>query len=193
MANISNYKAVEAKIITIRKQRVLIDSDVAVLYGVETRRINEAVVNNPDKFPDGYIIEVEPDEKKELVENFDRFNPLKHSTVMPKAFTEKGLYMLATILKSPQATQTTIAIVETFAKIRELTRTINEVSKTTSKPKRDELMQKSGNIIADILDDGMEVSGTETSFEIDLAVMKFKHIVKKQPKEKSKERGREND
>jgi hypothetical protein len=156
MANIINYKAVEAKVVTVRKQKVLIDSDVAVLYGVETRRINEAVANNPEKFPDGYIIELESNEKRELVENFDRFNPLKHSTVMPKAFTEKGLYMLATILHSPQATQTTIAIVETFAKIWELTRTINEVSKTTSKPKRDELMQKSDN----------------------------KHIVKKQPKKK---------
>jgi hypothetical protein len=60
---------------------------------------NEAVKNNPDKFPYGYLLEVSREEKKELVENFDRFNPLKHSTVTPIAFTEKGLYMLATILK----------------------------------------------------------------------------------------------
>ena len=62
-----------------------------------TKRINEAVKNNPEKFPDGYIFEVNANEKNELVENFDRFNKIKHSTVKPKAFTERGLYMLATI------------------------------------------------------------------------------------------------
>ena len=74
-------------------------------------RINEAVRNNPDKFPTGYIIELTKDEKNEVIENFD--NPkLKFFPVLPKAFTEKGLYMLATILKSPMAIQTTIATVE---------------------------------------------------------------------------------
>ena len=75
---------------------------MADLYGVETKRINEAVSNNPEKFPDGYILELSKNEKNELVENFDRFNRQKHSTAIPKAFTEKGLYMLATILKKPQ-------------------------------------------------------------------------------------------
>ena len=68
------------------------------------------VKNNPDKFPEGFILETNQDEKFELVKNFDRFNKLKHSTVFPSAFTEKGLYMLATILKGARATQTTIAI-----------------------------------------------------------------------------------
>lgn len=90
-------KTVEEKIITIRNQQIIIDTDVAELYGVETKRINEAVKNNPDKFPEGYLIELENHEKTELVENFDRFNTLKHSTALPKAFTEKGLYMLARI------------------------------------------------------------------------------------------------
>ena len=94
---------VENKMITLRNQQVIIDVDVADLYGVETKRINEAVSNNPEKFPDGYILELSKKEKNELVENFDRFNRQKHSTATPKAFTEKGLYMLATILKSPKA------------------------------------------------------------------------------------------
>ena len=101
---------VDSKIVEIRGIKVLLDSDVASLYGVETKRVNEAVKNNPDKFPDGYIFIVEEKEKVELVENFDQFNSLKHSYVPIKAFTEKGLYMLATILKSPQATETTLAI-----------------------------------------------------------------------------------
>ena len=88
------FEEVESRLMAIRDQRVLIDADVAELYGVETKRINEAVKNNPDRFPDGYICHLSVDEKKELVENFDRFNNLKHSSVQPKAFTEKGLYML---------------------------------------------------------------------------------------------------
>lgn len=65
---------------TIRNQQIILDSDVAVLYGVETRGMNKAVKNNPDKFPEGYIFELDKGEKKELVENFHRFNRQKHTT-----------------------------------------------------------------------------------------------------------------
>ena len=123
----TNIIEVENRIITLRGQQVIIDADVAELYGVETKRVNEAVANNPEKFPEGYILEVSKTEKQELVENFDRFNRQKHSTSNPKAFTEKGLYMLATILKSQKATDTTIAIVEAYAKLRELTRVMSEI------------------------------------------------------------------
>ena len=94
------FNQVEEKILTIRNQNVILDSDVASLYGVETREINQAIKNNPDKFPEGYIVEINKDEKNELIKIFDRFNRLKHSTVAPNAFTEKGLYMLATILRN---------------------------------------------------------------------------------------------
>ena len=87
---------VMARIIKIRGQEVLLDRDVAELYGVETKRINEALRNNPDKFPEGYIFTLQHSEKQELVENFHRIETLKHSTVEPHAFTERGLYMLAT-------------------------------------------------------------------------------------------------
>jgi hypothetical protein len=169
---------VNDKIIHIRGEKVIIDSDVAVLYEVETMRINEAVKNNPEKFPDGYILELTKEEKKEVIEIFD--NPkIKFSPVLPKAFTEKGLYMLATILKSPQATQTTIAIVETFAKIRELARTVSELSKTTENFAQKSLMQKGGEIIADILSDDLVTTDTETSIELNFSVFKFKHTVKR--------------
>jgi hypothetical protein len=141
---------VDAKIVELRKINVLLDCDVASLYGVETREINQAVKNNPDKFPKGYIITVNKNEKSELIKNFDRFKLLKHSSVPIKAFTEKGLYMLATILKSPQATKTTLAIIETFTKIRELTRTVSELSKKKTNDEKKPLMQKSGEIISDI-------------------------------------------
>ncbi len=121
-------KMIESKIITIRDRQVILDSDIAELYGVETKHINQAVRNNPEKFPEGYIISLSQADKAEVVKNFDHLSGLKFSPVLPKAFTEKGLYMLATILRSPAATETTIAIVETFAKVRELSRTIAMLS-----------------------------------------------------------------
>ena len=100
---------VEARMIMLRKQPVLIDADVAELYGVDTKRVNEAVKNNPRKFPYGYLFELDKYEKKEVVVNFDRLNRLKFSSVAPTAFTERGLYMLATILKGERAEKTTLA------------------------------------------------------------------------------------
>jgi len=80
-----------------------LDSDVAWLYGVDTSKVNQAVKRNSDKFPEGYIIALTDSEKKEVVTICD--NPkIKFSPTLPNAFTEKGLYMLATILKSEKAT-----------------------------------------------------------------------------------------
>lgn len=115
--------------IVLRNQPVLIDADVAELYGVETKRVNEAVRNNPKKFPYGYIFELDKYEKKEVVENFDHLKKLKFSKVAPTAFTERGLYMLATILKSDRAVETTIAIVDTFVQVREMARTMEALQK----------------------------------------------------------------
>ena len=126
-----------------------------------------------------FLLNTKEAEKIELVKNFHRFAPLKHSSAPIKAFTEKGLYMLATILKSEQATKTTLAIIETFAKIRELTRTVGELAKTTTKEEKQPLMQKSGEIISDILGDSLSVSESETTFEINLAVMNLKHTVRR--------------
>ncbi len=183
MDNIVKFSQVEDKILTVRNQSVILDSDVAELYGVETRDINKSVKNNPDKFPVGYIFELDKSEKREVVEIFHHLKKLKYSSVLPKAFTEKGLYMLATILKSEQATQTTIAIVETFAKIRDLSRTVVELSESPDKMKQKTLMQKSGEIIADILGEDMKTTDTETSIELNLAVLKFKHTIKQKGKQ----------
>jgi hypothetical protein len=182
MSNVVKFENVESRILEIRGQKVILDSDLAELYGVETKRINEAVKNNPERFPDNYVKELTLNEKNQLVENFDRFNRLKHSTALPKAFTEKGFYMLATILKSPQAVQTTIGIIETFAKIRELSRNIKILSDVKDKSEHQSLMQKSGEIIAEILDDDLKTTDTETSIEINFAVLKFKHLIKKKNK-----------
>ena len=102
-----DFSYIEKAIVTVKGQKVIIDSDVAKIYGVETREINQAIKNNPDKFPMGYIVEAD---KNELIKNFDKFKKIKNYPGTPKAFTEKGLYMLATILRSPEATAATIAI-----------------------------------------------------------------------------------
>ncbi|MEI7677233.1 MAG: ORF6N domain-containing protein [Bacteroidales bacterium] len=177
--NSISFNQVEEKVITIRDEKVILDSDVAVLYGVETRDINKAVKNNPDKFPDGYIFELIQSEKTEVVENFHHLQKLKFSPVLPKAFTEKGLYMLATILKSDKATQTTIAIVEAFAKIRELSRAVVQLSNEADEQTQKSLMQRSGDIIADLLGEDQQITDTETTIELNFAVLKFKHTVKR--------------
>ena len=121
--NVITFSRVEQKIIILRNKQVILDSDVALLYGVETKRVNEAVKNNPDKFPVGYRFELTNSEWNKLKSNFS--TSIKGGKVkLPNAFTEKGLYMLATIIKSAIATQTTLAIVETFSKLKELNRNI---------------------------------------------------------------------
>ena len=179
MSEIVKFEDIESRIITIRSQKVMLDRDLARVYGVETKRINEAVKNNPDRFPEGYVFELTENERNKLVENFDRFNVLKHTTVLPKAFTEKGLYMLATILKSNLAVQTTIAIIETFTKVRELTNTIKALSENPGVERKNKLMSRSGEIMADILGDDLSTTDTETTLEINFAVMKFKHTIKR--------------
>ena len=178
MKDIIKSEEIESKIIEIREQKVLLDSDVALLYGVETKRVNEAIKNNLDKFPEGYILELNKNELENLRSKFSS-TKLSKTRTLPNAFTEKGLYMLATILKSKAATQTTLAIIETFAKIKELTRTVKTLSLNPKKEKQKSLMQKSGEIIAELLDDDLQTSETETAIELNFAVLKFKHIVKK--------------
>ena len=179
MSNGLELKQIENKILNIRNQYVILDSDVAVLYGVETRDINKSVSNNPDKFPDGYVFELQNEENKELVENFHRFNKLKHSTVAPKAFTEKGLYMLATILKSKQATETTIEIIETFSKMRELSRTIAKLPEETNEEKQKSLMKRSGELVSELFGNS-QTAENETSLELNLAMVKVKRSVKQE-------------
>ena len=185
---ITKFETLESKLINYRNTIVVIDRDVAELFGIETKEINKAVKNNPDKFPNGYILELTKNEKDELVKNFHRFNTLKHSTVSPKALTEKGLYMLATILKSDVATEATLQIIETFAKVKELSRNINAIMKTTDEVLQGELAEMSNHILEEIIDidddvleddiDG-EIVETTTKFEFNLGFAKVSKSIKK--------------
>jgi len=179
MTKIIRLEEVESKIFEIRNHEVLLDTDVAELYGVETRDINKATKNNPGKFPEGYVFELTKAEKLEVVEIFHQLEKLKFSPQLPKAFTEKGLYMLATILKGSKATQTTLSIIETFARIKHLSRNIKELSVINEEKEKKNLIRKSGEIIAEILEDDLSLSETETTIELNFAVLKLKHTIKK--------------
>lgn len=183
----TNVIEVENRIVTIRNQQVILDSDVAELYGVQTKEINQAVRNNPEKFPEGYIFELTKEERLSLRSKILTLkNPGRgqHSKYPPNAFTEKGLYMLATILKSPQAVETTIAIVEAYAKLKELSRVIIQVpQQEDNSMEQRTLLQRGGQLVEDLLTDVMPVQSSETSFELNLAMFKFKHSVKRESDE----------
>jgi len=178
------YEAVQKHLVRIHDQDVLLDFQVAEFYGVETKRINEAVRNNPDKFPAGYVLMPNKKELMDLRSKFSTTNELSPKTrVVPKAFTEKGLYMLATILKGERATQTTLAIIEAFSKLRELARTIGEMTKNPDEFQQKALMKKSGEIVEDLFGDALQTTETETQIELNFAVLKLKHTVKRNKKD----------
>jgi len=181
MSTVAKFENLKDLIVELRGQSVLLDSDVAEIYKVETKRVNEAVKNNPDKFPHDYMFEISESEFVDLRSKFSTTKFAK-TRALPKAFTEKGLYMLATILKSKQATEATFAIIETFSKIRQLSRNIQELSIIQNKADQKALMQKSGEMITELLDDDLQTTDTETSIELNFAVLKFKHTIKKKNK-----------
>jgi hypothetical protein len=102
LSTVAKFENLKDLIVQLRGQSVLLDSDVAAIYKVETKRVNEAVKNNPDKFPHDYMFEITEKEFSDLRSKFSTTKFTKTRS-LPKAFTEKGLYMIATILKSKQA------------------------------------------------------------------------------------------
>ncbi|MCL2598142.1 MAG: ORF6N domain-containing protein [Paludibacter sp.] len=185
MSDIVRFNQVEEKIINIRNQNVILDSDVAFLYGVETMRINEAVRNNPDKFPEGYIIRLESEEWSNLKSKIS-ISSWGGKNKLPNVFTKKGCYMLATILKSQRATQTTIDIIEAFEKMQDMSTAIVELMKDhENEQKQKTLIQKGEALFGDIIGNALDIVDTETSFELNLAAFKIKHTVKRSKNVKS--------
>lgn len=174
---------VQNKIVPIRQQYVIADADVAALYGVETKRINEAVRNNPDKFPEDYMFALTIDETQDLRTKISTTNVSTKSRTAPKVFTEKGLYMLATILKSPTAVAVTFAIIETFTKVRYLKRELVELHKESESEQQKDRLKRFGEVIADIVMPDLETSETESTLELDFFIGKLKHTVKRVKKE----------
>jgi len=118
-----------SKILTLRGQKVMLDRDLAELYGVPTKRLNEQVKRNLARFPRDFMFQVDEKEKNELVAKCDHLDSMKHSTVNPYVFTEQGIYMLASVLKSDTAIAVNIAIIRTFKKLREFSKHYNALAK----------------------------------------------------------------
>ena len=185
---------VQNKIVILRGEPVILDRDVATLYGVETREINQAIKNNPGKFPAGYTYTLNNQEVAEMrskilitspetTENKQVNTKTTKSHYNPTALTEKGLYMMATILKSERATQTTIAIIETFAKTRYLKRELVALHKQTDSAQASEKLKRFGEVIADLVMPDLETSETESTLELDFFIGKLKHTVKRTKKQ----------
>ena len=173
-------KDVESRMLQLRGQHVLLDRDVAALYGVETRIVNQAVRNNPRKFPDGYVITLSVEESEVLRSKLlmleSKEGKGRYSKYNFKAFTERGLYMLATILKSEQAIDTTIAIIETFTQVRRMARTMEALQNVTDGgTEQQSLLQKTGQLLATVVGNNLSTASTETEIELNFAVVKIKH------------------
>ncbi len=120
---------IEKKIFLSRGKKVMLDRDLAGLYEVSTKALNQAVKRNIERFPDIFMFQLTSKEKDELVTNCDRFKLLKHSSSLPYAFTEQGVAMLSSVLKSKRAIQVNIHIMITFTKIRELLATHKDLQR----------------------------------------------------------------
>jgi len=118
---------IEPLIKVIRGQQVMLDRDLATLYGVETKRLNEQVKRNMERFPERFRFQLTKEEMNELVTNCDRFNSLKHSTVRSYAFTEQGVAMLSTVLRSETSIRVSIRIMDAFVAMRRFMVTNAEV------------------------------------------------------------------
>ncbi len=172
-------REVEGKIAVIRNQEVIADADVAYLYGVETREVNQAVKNNLDKFPQHYMFELSSSELRDLKSKILISKVSPNNRKPTKVFTERGLYMLATVLKGERARDITFAVIETFAKVRELKRELLDLHLETDKAKQTTKMQHFGEVLSDIVMPELQTSETESSLEINFFIGKLKHTVKR--------------
>jgi ORF6N domain. len=120
---------ISQRILTVRGHRVMIDADLAEVYGVPTKALNQAVKRNADRFPEDFAFRLTAEEKGELVTTCDRFARLKHSTTFPLAFTEHGVIMAANVMNSPRAIVGSVQIVRVFVKMREVISSHRELAR----------------------------------------------------------------
>lgn len=118
------------RILVIRGERVMIDADLAELYGVTTKALNQAVKRNASRFPPDFVFQLTAKEKVEVVTNCDHLSRLKYSKSLPHAFTEHGALMLGNVLNSSKAVEVSLLVVRTFVQLREMLATHKELALT---------------------------------------------------------------
>jgi len=111
---------IQQLILLIRGKKVMLDSDLAKLYGVSTKRLNEQVKRNRNRFPKDFMFQLTAKEKGEVVANCDHLSRLKFSPSLPYAFTEHGAIMLASVLNTERAIEVSVFVVRAFIKLREM-------------------------------------------------------------------------
>ena len=198
----------KSRIYTIRGVKVMLDADLAEIYGYSTKAFNQQVKNNIEKFAEDFRFQLNKDELAEVSRSknstleqekspkmsvFGQIDVLRSKNLTTnvsvmsrnatKVFTERGLYMLATILKSERARAVTFAIIETFYKVRSLKRELLQMHEETDKEKQTSMMDHFGELLTDIVMPDLQTSETETHLEINFVVGKLKHTVKRVRKE----------
>ena len=123
------YAKINRGILFVRGQKVMLDADLADMYGVKTKRLNEQVKRNIHRFPADFMFQLSDEEKQEVVAYCDHLSRIRFSATNPYAFTEHGTIMLASILNTPLAIQTSVLIVRAFVKLREILSTHSELAK----------------------------------------------------------------
>ena len=184
---------IKSRMLVIRNQAVLLDRDVAALYQVQTREINQAVRNNPENFPMNYVFKLGKDvfenwKSKILTSNLAAEEKqgikmgLRHA---PYAFTERGLYMLATILKGAVATRVTLAIIETYAQLRSMVSDMEALQTLKDgSPEQAAQLTQVGHKLAELIGENLSTESTKTTIELNLAVLKITHEVTRTRKRK---------
>ena len=147
---------IENRILLIRGEKVIIDADLAEFYGVPTKRLNEQVKRNKDRFPDDFMFQLSPDEKAKVVANCDHLENLKYSTTLPYAFTEHGAIMAAGVLNTSRAIEISVFIVRAFVKVRQMVAGHKDLQRKISQIERrltdhDEQIIELVNIIKQLL------------------------------------------
>ena len=184
-----NQNDIQSRMLVVRNQAVLLDRDVAALYQVETREVNQAVRNNPEKFPEGFVWELDGAETEALKSKILTLdtNPGRghHSKHGYKVFTERGLYMLATILKGKVATRATLAIVNTYAQLRSMVSDMEALQTLKDgSPEQAAQLTQVGHKLAELIGENLSTESTRTTIELNLAVLKITHEVTRTKKRK---------
>ena len=126
MSNIIPVEPIQQRILEFRSQKVIIDADLAAIYGTTTKRLNEQVRRNIERFPTDFMFQLTKEEKTDVVANCDHLVNLKYSPHLPFVFTEHGTLMAASVLNTERAVQVSVFVVRAFVKLREMVATHKE-------------------------------------------------------------------
>ena len=184
MTSIVKFESLGNKLISINNSLVLLDKEVAKLYGIEPKKLRQQLKRNLEKFPKDYAFQLSDEQLETMVSQNVTPSKKEFGGSLPYVFTEKGLYMVATILKSKNAVQATFTIIETFSNIRKLSRNINSINENQTQEEQQTMLTESTELLETIIeiepiralkDDETEI---ETKIELNLGIVKVSRIVK---------------